>query len=188
MSKLKEFFRTFENELPRRTKCLEKYSISEMGSTLLDFFFILGREGEFMPWAKYARKGPRKSSQEYLVDVCWERKQDVTLSLAMEVEVSDRQSDGIMHDLEKLVHIKAPLKVGICWPIRSEQEKILERFGRLVSRYKLKIPGEQYLIILFDYEKLAVKKNNLKFLLKISGFSFEDSGKWNLVGQKSYLW
>jgi hypothetical protein len=150
---------------------LEKRTIPSMTKLLKEYFYDLGKRKGFQPWTTMRGK---KKSYEYLTDVCWNviGQKKIWLEMAMESELSGRQMDDILYDFEKLTDVKAFLKIGIFHPPNRRIDDIASECVEKIKRHKMKIDGEQYLVIF-----LTERHQKRKSYLKVSGRIFDNAGR-----------
>lgn len=183
----RKFFRDFLIHFKTRTGCLDLQECSEMNRPLLEYFSDLGEEKGFRVWLTEKRKRRKSKTQEYLIDLCWdvESEEGLWLEMAMEIELSEHSFDAIKYDFEKLTDIKAFLKVGIFAPYKKDYDRILPMCEDLISRHKIKVPEERYLVILLRPFK---KHGGSNWYLEASGFLFDNKGIHQEIGTKRYFW
>lgn len=95
--------------------------------------------------------------KEYLVDIVWKfTNYDRYLSLAMESELSKR-NDAILEDFEKLVDIKAYLKVGL-FHLRTNTATmpIIDEMKTILNKQHITF-NETYLVIFLSYDDKSEK-------------------------------
>jgi len=89
---------------------------------------------------------------EYLLDLVWcieKGNAYAGLVLALESEWSQTWSD-ILDDFDKLLDVKAPLKVLLCDPSSSQIRDLPGHIGHQIREHQNRVPGEQYLVVAFD--------------------------------------
>lgn len=111
------------------------------------FFGLLGQQDGFT--SVYTRRIPRQS--EYLVDLVWKIERPRRyLELALESELSGKRSE-IMKDFEKLLDVKANIKVGLFQLNSDIGEDLIEKMRDKLLEQAYPISSEKYLIILLRY-------------------------------------
>jgi hypothetical protein len=93
-----------------------------------------------------------RDNKEYLVDIVWKCEgPDRYLGLAMESELSKR-NDAILEDFEKLVDIKAQLKVGL-FHLRTDAETthLINEMKKILVKQHMTF-NETYLVIFLSYD------------------------------------
>jgi hypothetical protein len=115
--------------------------------------------------------------KEYLrLDQTWEiRHSDLsTIVLALEVENTDRVEDILDDELQKLLDIKAFLKVLIFYPIvpimMQEGMSTYPDIQEKIRSAKIKNPDERYIVITAVYVKPSS-------IIEVSACSFDPEGK-----------
>lgn len=123
-----------------------------------------------------------KDGKEYLVDIVWKRDNpDRYLSLAMETELSERKS-AILEDFEKLVDIKAFLKVGLFRLSSSAGTKtIVDEMKKILNKQFITF-SETYLVIFLSFDNSSGKILIVAYDLDVKGITHhavsEDSYKF----------
>ncbi len=157
---------------------------SEWTKKILGYFIDLG---ESLGYNVYTDPRVRNGYYEYLVDLCWaiELKDDYPnewgIELAIEQEWSTELKE-IYYDFEKLLDIKANLKIMICSPRIKDIDDILLTFQKYVSKCMIKIPTERYLIIIFT--KDINRKESER--IKIEGYEIDYLGNIKELGYKRF--
>jgi len=172
------FMKDFETE-----RFLAKRTIPSMTKILKNYFYELGKSKGFEPWTT---KRGKEVSYEYLVDHCWAVKDQkgIWLEMALESELSERNVEGILYDFEKLTDVKAFLKIGIFHPQIKRIEEVASKCAELIRRHRIKIVGEQYLLIF-----LTERQRNRRWYLKVSGYLFDHMGKIKMkMLEKEFDW
>jgi hypothetical protein len=98
-----------------------------------------------------------RDAKEYLVDIVWKCDgPDRYLGLAMETELSKRKRD-ILEDFEKLVDIKAHLKVGL-FHLRTNAgiSALVEEMKKILTKQTMTF-NETYLVIFLSYDDSSGK-------------------------------
>ncbi|MCJ7424666.1 hypothetical protein MUP01_10435 [Candidatus Bathyarchaeota archaeon] len=149
---------------------LIKESSLSWGQSLKDW--TTGIKGCFQKLAKNSGYEPVLTSidrKEYLVDIVWKCEHpDRYLSLAMESELSKRD-DAILEDFEKLVDIKAHLKIGLFHlRTRTAIMPMLDEMKRILNKQQITF-NETYLVIFLSYDDSSEK-------IFISGYDLDVKG------------
>lgn len=176
-----ELFKRFLTDF-QALECLKKDYIQYFTSDLLTYFHKLGQTLGYKTYGSY---NPSPEGTEYLVDQCWyvEGQSGIWMELALEQELSYDTLDSIKEDFEKLLDIKAFVKVGIFIPRKPEREDVLKLMQELIVRHMINIPGEQYLIIFLTYRSDVKPKS-----LEIEGHKFDFLGNRESLGSRLYPW
>jgi hypothetical protein len=134
-------------------------------STILGIFNEIGRNLGYMPNREYLR-----------LDQTWEiRHSDLsTIVLALEVENTDRVEDVLDDELQKLLDVKAFLKVLIFYPIvpiiMQEEEATWPEIQEKIRSAKIRNPDERYIVITAVYVQPSS-------IIEVSACSFDSEGK-----------
>lgn len=137
----------FRNWLNKESGLAWNQSANDWTPRIKEFFGKLGKESGFHPIFT------SNTEKEYLVDIVWRvNGASRYLALAMESELSKRTAD-ILEDFEKLVDIKARLKIGLFQlRPRANMDKILEEMEGVLDSQMIVLPKETYLIIFLRYD------------------------------------
>ncbi len=143
----------FRNWLLNESGLAWERSLKDWTFKVKEYFGKLGEEETFH--SLYTSK----NEKEYLVDIVWRcDKPSRHLGLAMESELSKNKKD-ILEDFEKLVDIKALLKVGL-FHLRpnANESDMLEEMRDILNKQVLMFPNEKYLVIFlrYNYERKEI--------------------------------
>lgn len=165
----------FRNWLLNDSGLAWEQSLKDWTSKIKEYFGKFGKKEGYQPIFT------RKDVKEYLVDIVWRVKgPQRSLCLAMESELSKNEKD-ILEDFEKLVDVKALIKVGLFHlRPRVKESKIVEKMKDILSSQWIVWPREIYLVIflMYDYdrEEIIISAYDLDFKgathRKIHGDSF----------------
>jgi hypothetical protein len=140
-------------------------------TTVLGIFSEIGRSLGYEPNKEYLR-----------LDQSWEiRHSDIsTVVLALEVENTDRVEDILNDELQKLLDVKAFLKVLIFYPtvpamMEEEQGFTYPEIQQKIQSEKIKNPDEAYMIVTPVYVKPSS-------VIEVSACSFDSEGKGQDLG------
>lgn len=116
-------------------------------------------------------------TQEYMVDLCWsneDKDKYYGLELAMESEWSESE-DEILYDFSKIIDIKSYLKIMIISVQEKKISGIIDKMSSMASEGKIKLPNEEYLIIIFtdDFECAENER------IGIIGFRMDNNGRYD---------
>ena len=140
-------------------------------------FQYFSDEGKKRNFKVYADSGMIAGTQEYMVDLCWsneDKDKYYGLELAMESEWSEDE-DEILYDFSKIVDIKSYLKIMIISVQEKKIRGIIDKMSSTVSEGKIKLPNEEYLIIIFtdDFEHAENER------IGIIGFRMDNNGRYD---------
>jgi hypothetical protein len=165
-----ELFEMFKEKLSETT-LPDSWEASEpWTTTILDVFNEIGRSLGFTPRKEYLR-----------LDQTWEiRLPDIsTIVLALEYENTDRVEEILDDELQKLLDVKALLKVLIFYPsvpaMMYEGEFTIPEIQEKIQSAKIKNPDERYVIINLLYIKP-------KFIIEVCATSLDSEGKGEDLG------
>lgn len=139
--------RKFRNWLIKESGLAWEQSLKDWTSKIKEYFGELGRQEGFRP--VYSKK----DATEYLVDIVWRvGGPQRYLCLAIESELSKNEKN-ILEDFEKLVDIKALMKVGLFHtrPLKNER-RIVEKMKDILNSQVLVLSNEVYLVIFMKYD------------------------------------
>ena len=85
----------------------------------------------------------REGCGEWLLDVIWFTRKQGTILLAVEVELGTKKNE-VLYDFQKLLCIKAPLKVMVYYAYRGSY---MNEFENYVKDFDHHVRGEQYLLV-----------------------------------------
>lgn len=106
----------------------------------------------------YSAPDPKKSQHEYLLDFLWfENSRSNNIVLGVESELSKRKED-VWEDFDKLMHIKAPMKLMIWKSINHEKQapEVLEGLRTsYLKNFNQHVKGELYVVLEFSSSKAA---------------------------------
>jgi len=143
-------FKEFKDWLLRSSDLNWKTPNSEWTKCILPFFSELGEKKGFI--SHYSPKAG--GDKEYLVDLVWKINSPKRwLQMALESEISSPTPKGILEDFEKLVDIKAYLKVGIFKIDAKKEDEVLEEMLELLNKQMIVGPKEDYLIVFMRRDK-----------------------------------
>jgi len=113
------------------------------------------------------------------VDLVWKIERPRRyLELALESELSGKRSE-IMKDFEKLLDVKANIKVGLFQLNSDIREDLIQKMQDRLLEQAYTIPSEKYLVILVRY--LANQGE-----VEICGVEFSITGRAEEIGRDSY--
>jgi hypothetical protein len=139
-------FRDFRDWLINESGLSWGDSLKDWTGKIKKHFRELGESQQYKPVLT------SKDAKEYLVDIVWKCEgPDRYLSLAMESELSKRERD-ILEDFEKLVDIKAHLKVGLFHLRSSAKIDTLIKEMKGILNKQLITFNETYLVIFLSYD------------------------------------
>jgi hypothetical protein len=116
--------------------------------------------------AIYTQRGSKK---EFLLDVVWlVEKPRRLLELGMEIELSGI-SERYLRAFDKLLHVKANIKVGIFLLKTTEVNAIVETLEQKIIEVQNPLPKEEYLAIFLSYDERQKK-------IGISGYQIPATG------------
>jgi hypothetical protein len=107
------------------------------------------------------RSDPARPEGAYLVDLAWTLEPEARLRhdgvysglvLALECEESPQRAD-IVREFDKLLDLKADLKVLLCAPKPSEVADLRDRLSREIRAHRRQLSDEQYLVVVFTETK-----------------------------------
>jgi hypothetical protein len=101
-----------------------------------------GEEKGFRVYSSLTRSGKRAG--EWLLDIVWYNTTTGTISLAVESEWGNE--NDVLDDFEKLLCVKAPLKVMIYFAYKGS---LISGFEQYLSVFDHHVQGEKYLVIEF---------------------------------------
>jgi hypothetical protein len=174
-----KLFEMFKEKFSKTT-LPDSWQVSDPWTTiLLGIFDEIGRSLGFKPRKEYLR-----------LDQTWEiRHPDVsTIALALEHENTDRIEEILNDELQKLIDVKAFLKVLIFYPttvfpmtMMSEKEFVIPEIQEKIRSAKITSSDEKYVIIGIRY----IRSDNV---IEVSACSFDSEGKGEDLGafQVSY--
>jgi len=142
----------------------------------LEYFDKLGKSQGYKVWWQYG-------GGEYLVDLCWlvSGEQHYWMELALEQEWKGSFKD-IKEDFFKLMDVKACLKVFVCFPYKHVIPDLPSRLAREISRHKIKISDEAYLLIILSRDASCRQAERLK----VEGFGIDYRGSITPLGEKYF--
>lgn len=166
----KELFQVFQDKFAKETLPDSWENSPDWTTTVLGIFNNIGRSLGYTPNKEYLR-----------LDQTWEiRHSDLsTIVLVLEVENTDRVEEILDDELQKLLDVKAFLKVLIFYPIvpiiMQEEEATFPEIQEKIRSAKIKNPDESYVIITAVYVKPSS-------IIEVSACSFDSEGKGQELG------
>jgi hypothetical protein len=166
----KELFGLFQEKLSKEVLPDSWEDSPQWTTTVLGIFNEIGRSLGYMPKKEYLR-----------LDQTWEiRHSDVsTIVLALEVENTGRVEDVLDDELQKLLDIKAFLKVLIFYPgipvMMQEEMSTYPEIQEKIQATKIKNSDEKYIVISATYVKPSST-------IDVSACSFDSEGKGQELG------
>ena len=165
-----ELFKLFQ-ETFSKTILPDSWQVSEpWTNTVLGVFDQIGRNLGYMPRREYLR-----------LDQTWEiRHSDIsTIVLALECENTDRVEEILDDELQKLLDVKAFLKVLIFYPtvpvIVEKEESTHPEIQEKIQSAKIKSSDERYIVVTPVYIKS-------QSIIEVSASSFDSEGKGEDLG------
>jgi len=160
-----ELFKLFQETFSKVT-LPNSWQVSEpWTNTVLGVFSQIGRNLGYTPRKEYLR-----------LDQTWEIKHpDIsTIVLALECENTDRVEEILDDELQKLLNIKALLKVLIFYPVvpilMAEEEASYPEIQEKIRSAKIKNSDERYIVITPVYIKS-------QSIIEVSACSFDSEGR-----------
>jgi hypothetical protein len=101
---------------------------------------------------------PSDPESEFLFDMAWFRNADVNdIAMAMESEMERKNSGEILRDFQKLLHVKAPLKILVFQGVEPEwSEHILTNVrDKYLMKFSQHVQGERYIVVEFRFDEQA---------------------------------
>lgn len=92
----------------------------------------------------YVYPDPKKGNREWMLDLIWLDKKTGAIRLAVESEMGNE--DEVLNDFQKLLCIKAPLKIMIYYVYKKP---FVEKFADCFRDFDQHVNGEHYLLIEF---------------------------------------
>lgn len=182
MSSPKELYDFVCSELDRITSTTADWAKMEKG--LFDGLKNLGISKGYDVYEKIGLG-------EYLVDLCWYfggEKELVQgrhwMELACEIEWSSQKLENIIEDMEKLVDIKANIKLGISSPTTKDKEDVRIQIAETIRNSMIKVPSEQYLLIYAIYQPHVKPEERFD----VRGYSYDTLGNEIFLGSKKISW
>jgi hypothetical protein len=174
-----ELFQMFQEKFSK-AMLPDSWQVSEPWTAIvLNIFDGIGRSLGYMPKREYLR-----------LDQTWEvRLKDISvIVLALEYENEAQVGELLDDELQKLLDVKAFLKVLIFYPatvfpmtMMSEEEFVIPEIQEKIRSAKIMNPDEKYVIIGIRY----IRSDNV---IDVSACSFDSEGKGEDLGafQVSY--
>jgi len=166
-----ELFKMFQERLSKAAELPDDWEASAQWTyTILGIFDDIGRSLGFKPKKEYLR-----------LDQTWEiRHPDIsTIVLALEHENTDRVEDILDDELQKLIDVKALLKVLIFYPnvpvMVEKGESTYPQMQEKIQSAKIRNPDERYIVITPVYIKP-------QSIIEVSACSFDSEGKAEDLG------
>jgi hypothetical protein len=162
---VKELFQIFQQKFSKETLPDSWENSPEWTTTVLGIFKDVGRSLGYTPNKEYLR-----------LDQTWEiRHSDLsTIAVAIEVENTDRVEEILDDELQKLLDVKAFLKVLMFYPVvpimMQDEEATYPEIQEKIRSAKIKNPEENYVIITVVYVKPSS-------IIEVSACSFDSEGK-----------
>jgi hypothetical protein len=100
----------------------------------------------------------RAGQPEFLYDMVWFKNSDVNdVVMAMESELDKRREGLLFEDFQKLLHIKAPLKIFVFQGVEADwTRKIMEGIRKsYLEKFSQHVKGERYIAIEFLFDENA---------------------------------
>lgn len=117
--------------------------------------------------AIYTKRGLKK---EFLLDMVWlVEKPRKLLELGMEIELSGIR-ERYLRAFDKLLHVKANIKVGIFLFKTKRVDEIVETLEQKVIELQNPLPKEEYLVILLSYDDTQKKINIAGYQISAVGY------------------
>jgi len=142
---------------------------------IFQYFIDEGKKRNFEVYANTSVIADAKG--EYIVDLCWSNEDKGKysgLELAMESEWNESEEE-ILADFYKIVDIKSCMKVMI-FSVREEaMVGIINKMSSIVSAGKIKLPEEEYLIIVFTLNSEYAANERIG----INGFKMGNNGRYD---------
>jgi GH15 family glucan-1,4-alpha-glucosidase len=132
---------------PDRTKAV-KQALREIGRDMK--FYVAPDDSPV--------SAPRDPESEFLYDMVWFRNDDANdMVMALESEMDRRSPEEILKDFQKLLHVKAPLKILVFQGVEPEWgENILKGVrDKYLLKFSQHVQGERYIIVEFRFDEDA---------------------------------
>lgn len=168
----KEFFNSFREKYSTRILPDSWQDNSAWTKKVMQMFEEMGREFGYRP------------RREYLyIDMIWAaRHEDISLITVAIEHDNGGLSDIIDDELQKLMDVKAHLKVLMFYPgmpVVAENEVIFPEIIEKIRSVKIRIPGERYLMI----TPVAKKRDKIHIeAIEVFACSISPDGKWEDLG------
>lgn len=107
---------------------------------------------------------PEKKDGAWLLDLIWMHRDTGAIHLAVESELGKERE--VLDDFQKLLSVKAPLKVMIYYLF---DKPFLTEFERYIEAFDQHVPGENYLLIEFAPGRNAPDDRAYLFTVKADG-------------------
>lgn len=166
----KELFQMLQEKFSKAT-LPDSWQVSDPWTiTVLGIFDEIGRSLGFTPRKEYLR-----------LDQTWEiRLPDIsTIVLALEYENTDRVEEILNDELQKLLDVKALLKVLIFYPLAPammyEGGFTIPEIQEKIRSAKIKNPDERYIVMNLVYSKP-------QSMIEVLASSFDSEGKGEDLG------
>lgn len=95
----------------------------------------------------------RSGSEGFLLDLIWYEQSTHAIVLAAEIEWAREETkhEPVSYDFEKLMQVKAPLKLMVFQTSshHRETDAVIGNFSRLLNSFRSHLEGEEYLLVEF---------------------------------------
>jgi len=130
---------TIANEIIRKVRRLAKDGRPDWSREIKKVLTNLGNAKGY-----YVYPDPKKRNREWLLDLIWLDKKTGSIRLAVESELGNENE--ALDDFQKLLCVKAPLKVMIFYVY---DKPFLKKFVKYMTDFDQHVEGEHYLLIEF---------------------------------------
>jgi hypothetical protein len=130
---------TLAGEIVSVLRRKKSYDARRWNKTVRDAVRGLGDRKRYLVHAD-----PEEKLGEWLLDLVWFTREEGTIHLAVEVELQ-RKSD-VLSDFQKLLCVKAPLKVMVCRD-RDGKGLLVRRIEEYMKEFDQHVKGEHYLLV-----------------------------------------
>jgi hypothetical protein len=135
---VKKLLSGFERNIPAYPN--GRTNLRDCTSSVLE---TMRQEGNSQSFHVYCSDGTRDHS-EFLLDVVWFNPQTARPDLIAESEWGD--TGAVAYDFEKLIWVKARLKLMVCDP-QSKRHELLHSLNEKLRRYPDHLGGDQYHVL-----------------------------------------
>jgi hypothetical protein len=126
-------------EIRAEVRRLEKDGRPDWNRRIKEVLRNLGKRNGYLVYPD-----PERKVGEWLLDVIWFDEETGAVRLALESELGKEAE--VLDDFQKLLCIKAPLKIMIYYVYKGS---FVEKFAEYITRFDQNVEGEYYLLIEF---------------------------------------